>query len=389
MAPTAAPRPRSRGAAGAGAGSAGRLGGAGGPPPLGGAAVRGRGLVAARRQLRQRPPTVLELARTVSAHSRAASLSRSSRARGLARLAVLLAEQEVGDLGDLVGGQLGVRRERGEAGVGARPHGVLGDLEELRDLLVGAPSLEDELDHGALVRCEGVERHRGHVRVVCRSCLRRSSPCRSTGFDALYGLEILSLGDEEATARVAVRDEILQPAGLVHGGVYASIAESLTSFATWKAVSGDGSARRASPTRRASCARSRGGTIHATARRRHRGRTTWVWEVDITDDEGRVCALVRMTVAVREAPARVTASKGPNEGGTHGQQTKADAAGRGPEGRRDAPAERGADERQRGRRPPARPSRRRDRREGRRARPPSRPASPSPAAKARKAASKS
>jgi 1,4-dihydroxy-2-naphthoyl-CoA hydrolase len=41
------------------------------------------------------------------------------------------------------------------------------------------------------------------------------------------------------------------------------------------------------------------GTIHATARRRHRGRTTWVWEVDITDDDGRLCALVRMTVAVR------------------------------------------------------------------------------------------
>ena len=26
------------------------------------------------------------------------------------------------------------------------------------------------------------------------------------------------------------------------------------------------------------------GTIHATARRRHRGKTTWVWEVDITDN---------------------------------------------------------------------------------------------------------
>jgi 1,4-dihydroxy-2-naphthoyl-CoA hydrolase len=44
------------------------------------------------------------------------------------------------------------------------------------------------------------------------------------------------------------------------------------------------------------------GTIHAVARRRHRGRTTWVWEVDITDDEGRLCALVRMTVAVRGRP---------------------------------------------------------------------------------------
>ena len=43
------------------------------------------------------------------------------------------------------------------------------------------------------------------------------------------------------------------------------------------------------------------GTIHAVGRRRHRGRSTWVWEVDIADDNGRLCALVRMTVAVRDA----------------------------------------------------------------------------------------
>ena len=41
------------------------------------------------------------------------------------------------------------------------------------------------------------------------------------------------------------------------------------------------------------------GTIHAAARARHRGRTTWVWEVEITDDQERLCALVRMTIAVR------------------------------------------------------------------------------------------
>jgi 1,4-dihydroxy-2-naphthoyl-CoA hydrolase len=32
---------------------------------------------------------------------------------------------------------------------------------------------------------------------------------------------------------------------------------------------------------------------------RQRGRTTWVWDVELTDDEGRVCALSRMTIAVR------------------------------------------------------------------------------------------
>ena len=42
------------------------------------------------------------------------------------------------------------------------------------------------------------------------------------------------------------------------------------------------------------------GTIQATATRRHRGRTTWVWEVEMTDDGGRVCAVGRVTVAVTD-----------------------------------------------------------------------------------------
>ncbi len=41
------------------------------------------------------------------------------------------------------------------------------------------------------------------------------------------------------------------------------------------------------------------GTIDARARARSRGRTTWVWDVEILDSAERVCALVRMTIAVR------------------------------------------------------------------------------------------
>jgi 1,4-dihydroxy-2-naphthoyl-CoA hydrolase len=46
------------------------------------------------------------------------------------------------------------------------------------------------------------------------------------------------------------------------------------------------------------------GTIHATARPLHRGRTTWVWDVELTDDDGRLCAVSRVTVAVRPLPGR-------------------------------------------------------------------------------------
>ncbi|MCW3011990.1 MAG: PaaI family thioesterase [Solirubrobacterales bacterium] len=122
-------------------------------------------------------------------------------------------------------------------------------------------------------------------------------------FDGLYGLEVLSVTDEEARAQVVVGDHVKQPMGLVHGGVYASIAESLTSQATARGVMGDGMSAQGLSNQTSFLRPIFEGTIHAVARRRHRGRTTWVWEVDITDDAGRLCAMVRMTIAVRPIPA--------------------------------------------------------------------------------------
>jgi 1,4-dihydroxy-2-naphthoyl-CoA hydrolase len=124
---------------------------------------------------------------------------------------------------------------------------------------------------------------------------------RLGGFDALYGLEITSLTDGEVRGRVPVRAELRQPGGLVHGGVYASMAESLTSIATYwgTAAEGDGRMVMGLSNHTSFLRPIVDGTIHAVGRRRHGGHSTWVWEVDITDDAGRLCALVRMTVAVR------------------------------------------------------------------------------------------
>jgi 1,4-dihydroxy-2-naphthoyl-CoA hydrolase len=123
------------------------------------------------------------------------------------------------------------------------------------------------------------------------------------GFDGLYGLEIHAISDEEVVAEVPVRDELKQPAGLVHGGVFASIAESMTSLATFLVVESEGQTAQGLSNQTSFLRPILDGTIHAVARRRHRGRTTWVWEVDISDDSGRLCALVRMTIAVRAAAA--------------------------------------------------------------------------------------
>ena len=122
------------------------------------------------------------------------------------------------------------------------------------------------------------------------------------GFDRHYGLQLLACSDSEVAAEVAVREEIKQPMGLVHGGVYASIAESLASLATALAVMPDGNTAMGLSNSTSFLRPITEGTIHAAATRLHRGRTTWVWDVRFSDDQGRTCALTRMTIAVRPLP---------------------------------------------------------------------------------------
>jgi uncharacterized protein (TIGR00369 family) len=122
------------------------------------------------------------------------------------------------------------------------------------------------------------------------------------GFDALYGLELLEATDELVRARVPVRDELKQPFGLVHGGVLAAVAEALASLGTAAVVMPEGMAAMGLLNNTSFMRPLTEGTIHARAIRRHRGRTTWIWDVEICDDDGRLCAMTRMTIAVRPMP---------------------------------------------------------------------------------------
>jgi uncharacterized protein (TIGR00369 family) len=119
------------------------------------------------------------------------------------------------------------------------------------------------------------------------------------GFDALYGLELLERHDDLVLAQVAVRDDLRQPFGLLHGGVLSSIAETLASLGTAVVVMPEGNGAMGLSNSTSFLRPITDGTIHARAVRRHRGRTTWVWDVEFTDDAGRLCALTRMTIAVR------------------------------------------------------------------------------------------
>lgn len=122
--------------------------------------------------------------------------------------------------------------------------------------------------------------------------------------------EHLDVGEEVARARFEVKRKHMQPFGLVHGGSYAALSEGLASEATARAVAKDAMVAMGMSNNLTFLKPVFGGTVHAEARRLHRGRTTWVWDVDMTDDAGRLCCTARVTVAVRPMPDELKAQLG-------------------------------------------------------------------------------
>ena len=120
--------------------------------------------------------------------------------------------------------------------------------------------------------------------------------------DATLGFELLEATSERVTGRMSVEDRVRQPWGLVHGGAFAAFAESLSGLATNAAVRPNGMVAVGMSNLTSFLRPVTGGTVHGSGVVRHRGRSTWVWELEFTDDEGELCALSRMTMAVRPAP---------------------------------------------------------------------------------------
>jgi 1,4-dihydroxy-2-naphthoyl-CoA hydrolase len=121
-------------------------------------------------------------------------------------------------------------------------------------------------------------------------------------FDALIGTEWIDDDPDRARVRLQVRDELRQPVGLLHGGVMSTLVESICSRATALAVINDGMVAMGQSITVNLIRPVTEGGVEVRARARHRGRTTWVWDAEVLDDDEKICALAQMTIAVRPLP---------------------------------------------------------------------------------------
>ena len=116
-------------------------------------------------------------------------------------------------------------------------------------------------------------------------------PNYTAPFDSELGLQFTELTPDGARAQLEVTPKLLQPMGLVHGGVYCSMIESMASVAAfvWRSAHGGGNV--VGVNNNTDFLRSiNSGMVYGTAEPIHRGRSQQLWLVTITDDNDRVVA---------------------------------------------------------------------------------------------------
>jgi 1,4-dihydroxy-2-naphthoyl-CoA hydrolase len=117
------------------------------------------------------------------------------------------------------------------------------------------------------------------------------------------GIEFTEIGDDFLKAKMPVDHRTHQPFGLLHGGASVALAETLGSVGAFLSIdrekfSAVGLEINANHVRSV-----RSGWVHGTARPIHRGKTTQLWEIRITDEADKLVCISRITMAILENAA--------------------------------------------------------------------------------------
>ncbi len=109
---------------------------------------------------------------------------------------------------------------------------------------------------------------------------------------ALTGIELTEATPDRAAGRLVINEDHHQPYGVVHGGVYCTLAETIasTGAAVWAMAQGLAGAVGVSNTTNFLRATT-SGVLLAVATPIHRGRSQQLWQVEITrEEDGKLAA---------------------------------------------------------------------------------------------------
>jgi uncharacterized protein (TIGR00369 family) len=108
-------------------------------------------------------------------------------------------------------------------------------------------------------------------------------------------IEFIDAGDDFLVAKMPVNPRIHQPMGLLHGGASVALAESVGSAASMLFVNPEESEIRGIEISANHLRTKKEGIVFGTAKIIHKGRSLHLWEIKITDEEGKLISLCKLT----------------------------------------------------------------------------------------------
>ena len=129
------------------------------------------------------------------------------------------------------------------------------------------------------------------------------------GWVKANGLRLTRASRDEVAAEMAIQPIHLQAYGIVHGGVHASIIETLASVGAAIDAMAQGKTVVGLENHTSFLRAVRSGTLKATAKPLTRGRRTHVWEGTITDEQGRIAATGRVRLLILEPDQRLAGER--------------------------------------------------------------------------------
>ncbi len=118
--------------------------------------------------------------------------------------------------------------------------------------------------------------------------------CQNTLMETLE-IEFTEVGEDYLKAKMPVNPRVHQPMGLLHGGASVALAESVGSAASMLFVDIEKYEIRGIEISANHLKSKREGTVFATAKIIHKGRTIHLWEIKITDEENNLISLCKLT----------------------------------------------------------------------------------------------
>lgn len=120
------------------------------------------------------------------------------------------------------------------------------------------------------------------------------------GFNRLLGLRFIGAEPGKYVAELEIAEKHRQPYGIVHGGVYSAMIETLCSTGAALAVYSEGKSAVGLDNSTSFLRAVRSGILRGTARPVFTGKRSHVWEAEIVDDRGRVAATGRVRLMILE-----------------------------------------------------------------------------------------